>query len=413
MTDPPVGASSPHPSTPLPASLRAAIEYPADDSITGRQLRAAQDELRADPTALDPHIALASLLLRRQRETSNAALGHHADAVLRSARAMAPEDARVLMLTAMVRHDGHEFTSAAELARQVLAIEPSNATAHLVLGDTQLELGDYEGAMDSVQRAVDLHPDLRSYSRAAHLRWLMGDFDSALAIMELAIDAGSPRDPEASAWCFADIGAMFLHRGDSARALAAAQRALTLVPDYVPARVIEARARARQGRTKEAIGLLSAAVERKPSVEDLLRLAQWHRDLGETESAASWQRRAEALADDDPGPLARDLARRGEHSERALALARQAHRTRDNIASNDVLALASARAGDHETAQAAMARALSLGTADAHLHLHAALVHALAGRIESARSSMTTANRIDPDADPPLVREIEQRLGAA
>ncbi|MEX1367029.1 MAG: tetratricopeptide repeat protein [Nannocystaceae bacterium] len=396
---------------PTPSTI--ALSYVPDDSNTGRAIAAAQATLRERPEDIGAHVQLAILFMRHQRETSNAALMRYAEDVLASARDLAPEDPQVKLLRAMAMQDGHRFEQAAATAREVLAADPSDATAHLVLADAQLELGEYEGAMDSVQAAIDLHPDLRSYNRAAHLRWLMGDFDSALAIMELAIDAGSPRDPESRAWCFADLGAMYLHRGDAPRALASSDRALALVPDYVPGLVVRARALARAEQLDEAIATLEPAVDRKASVEDLLRLSDWHEAVGNAEAAAQRLAQAQRLADDDPRPMAQWLARRGTQPQRALELAEQAAAQRSDIASNDALALAAARAGQLARAQEAMDAALVLGTADANLHLHAALVHALAGRIEAARAALAKADAIDSGADPMLRAEMQQRVGAA
>lgn len=391
----------------------AALAYTPDDSATGRRIAAAQAELRAHPDRIDAHLMLATWLMRRQRETSNAVLMRYAEDVVDAARARAPEDPQVLLMHAMILQDGHRFSRASELATQVLAMDPNNATAHLVHADAQLELGDYESAMDSVQAAMDLHPDLRSYNRAAHLRWLLGDFDSALAIMELALDSGSPRDPESSAWCFVDLGTMFLHRGDGARALASAERALGLVPDYLPARILQARALHRTGRRAEAIEQLTGVVQRKPLVEELLRLAEWHEAAGEAEAAEQHREQADRLASDDPRPLALDLARRGVQTERAVTLARQELAARKNIAAHDALAMALARAGEHGSAWASMERALAMGTADANLHLHAALVHALAGRPTRAREALARAEQIDTEADPRLSDELRRRLGDA
>ncbi|MEM9457002.1 MAG: tetratricopeptide repeat protein [Myxococcota bacterium] len=415
LTTPSAEPDKTHRAEPAPTDTAAlaALAYAPDDSATGRRIAAAQAELRAQPDRIEAHLALATLLMRRQRETSNAVLMRYAQDVVDAARARAPEDPQVLLMHAMILQDGHRFSRASEVATEVLAMDPNNATAHLVRADAQLELGDYEGAMDSVQAALDLHPDLRSYNRAAHLRWLLGDFDSALAIMELALDSGSPRDPESSAWCFVDLGMMFLHRGDGVRARASAERALRLVPDYLPAQILEARALHRTGRPAEAIEQLTGVVDRKPLVEELLRLAEWHETAGDAEAAGQRRAQADRLASDDPRPLALDLARRGVQTERAVALAREELSARTNIAAHDTLAVALARAGEHDSAWASMERALAMGTTDANLHLHAALVHALAGRSTQAREALARAEQIDAAADPRVSDELRRRLGDA
>jgi tetratricopeptide (TPR) repeat protein len=177
--------------------------------------------------------------------------------------------------------------------------------------------------------------------------------------------------------------------------------------------VLKARALARADRMPEAIATMQQAVERRPSVEDLLRLAEWHEQEGDEAAAAEVRARAEQLVDDDPRPMALDLARRGLEPERAVTLARREMKARRNIAAHDTLALALARAGQHDEALSSMQAALALGTADANLQLHAALVHALAGRIVEARTAYERARAIDEHADARLDAELRTRLGAA
>ena len=47
-------------------------------------------------------------------------------------------------------------------------------------------------ATDAYQRMIDLRPDLHSYARGAHIRWLKGDLTGAVELMELAVSASSP-----------------------------------------------------------------------------------------------------------------------------------------------------------------------------------------------------------------------------
>ena len=49
-----------------------------------------------------------------------------------------------------------------------------------LLGDAVLEQGSLDEAAIAYQCMVDLRPDLQSYSRVAHLRWLKGDVDGAI-----------------------------------------------------------------------------------------------------------------------------------------------------------------------------------------------------------------------------------------
>jgi len=47
---------------------------------------------------------------------------------------------------------------------------------------------------------IDIRPCLQTYARVAHVRWLKGDLDGAIELMEQAVKAGSTREPEPAAW---------------------------------------------------------------------------------------------------------------------------------------------------------------------------------------------------------------------
>ncbi|MEM6996212.1 MAG: hypothetical protein AAF721_37240 [Myxococcota bacterium] len=401
------------PVTPDTATPELALSLSADDSATGRRIAAAQAAVREHPDVIEAYTALASALLKRRRETSNAVFLTYAQDVLTAAERRAPGDAAVGLLTAMVLLEQHRFLDAADKARRLAVALPNDPTPHLVLGDALLELGEYEASADAVQAAMNLRPDLRSYNRAAHMRWLYGDFDGALTIMDLAIDAGSARDPEGQAWCFADLGAMYLAQGDARRAAASADRALTLLPGYVPGLVVQSKAQAAQGDAAAAIATLSDAVERRPAAEDLLTLSEWLDDAQRPEEAAQRRQQGQRLAEDDPRPVAHFLARHDERPDEALRLAELELAARKNIAAHDTHALALLRNGRLVEASAAMDKAMALGTLDANLLLHAGLIQAAAGDPGRAKTSLSRALSLDASVDPRLVAELRKDLGDA
>lgn len=389
---------------------KLALGFVPGSSVTERRIAAAQAALRADLGSRSAHVELATLLWRRARETSSARMRQLAQDVLDVARARWPRDRQVRLLTAVVQLEQHRFRDVAQLARQLIEQAPGEATAHLLLGDALLELGDYDGAIGAVQVALGLRPDLRSYNRAAYLRWLIGDTEGALEAMDLAVGAGSVRDPESMAWCFVDLGVMFLHQGRVEEARGAAREALARVEGYVPALVLEARALDRSGETEAALATLLAAVERRPTVEDLLFLTELAERSGELERAAEARSMAEELSSHDPRPLAHFFALRGEQPDRALRLARKELEQRDGIWARDTLALALWRVGRIDEAKESIERALALGTPVADFHLHAGLIEAAAGRPEAAAASLERARQFDPGVDPRLVDELRRSI---
>jgi len=394
-----------------------ALAFEAGETPTERRIAAAQQAVREHPNEPTAYVALAATMLKRRRETSNAVFATYAEDVLQSAASLTFEDphdrAQVDLLATMLLLEQHRFEDAAKKATGLATVLPNDPTPRLLLGDAKLELGEYDAATDAYQEAMNLRPDLRSYNRAAHMRWLYGDFDGARQIMDLAIDAGSARDPEGQAWCFADLGAMYLARGDARRAAAAADRALMLVPEYGPGSVLRAKTQAASGELSTAIETLAAAVERHPSVEDLLLLSEWLEQAERPAEADQRLAQAERLVEDDPRPMAHYLARRGERSQDALRLAERELEERDNIAAQDTHALALLRNGRVVAASLAMERALALGTKDADLTLHAAMIQAAGGEHQRARATLDRALELNPDVDPRMVAELRTTLGAA
>lgn len=388
-----------------------ALGYVAGDGPSEAAIAAAQQQVRTRPEDPEAYNDLALGLLRRARETSDDGYRRYAEDALRAARARDARNPRTMMLSAMVLQDQHRFRGALSLAREFVALRPDDPTGHLLAGDALLELGEYDPAIDAYQQAMNLHPDLRSYNRAAHMRWLMGDVDGAREIMALAIDAGSMRDPESRAWCFVDLGEIDLRRGDAALALRATAAALQLVPEYRPALVLEARALHRVGRTADAVDRMAAALGRKTTAEDLLQQSEWLAELGRHDEAAVHVDGALALAEAEPRAVAQYLARHDRDPERALALAQAELAERQNIAALDTHALALLRVGRHDDAAIAMAQAMRMGTPDAQLHLHAGLIAAARGHVNAARDTLARAQAIDPGADPVLLAELTAAVG--
>ncbi|MBL8946481.1 MAG: tetratricopeptide repeat protein, partial [Myxococcales bacterium] len=192
-TPAPVAPTQAAPSAPADAAL--ALGYAPDPGETEAAIAAAQARVRARPDDVAAYDELALRMLRRARETSDDAYRRYAEDALRAARSRDAHNPETLMVTAMIQQDQHRFRDALSTARQYIAARPDDPTGHLLVGDALLELGEYDPAIDSYQAAMNLRPDLRSYNRAAHMRWLMGDVDGAREVMALALDAGSMRDP--------------------------------------------------------------------------------------------------------------------------------------------------------------------------------------------------------------------------
>ena len=396
----------PHPATPA----GFALAYRAGDEGTDRLIARAQARVRIAPGQADAHVGLAQAFIQKRRETGDPAYLVYARDAMGAAQSLAPGDFRVLTGQIVLDFDSHRFARAAQLAEKAIAAEPASPDGYLLLSDARLELGDYEGAVSALQEAMDRAPDLRSHGRAGYLRWLHGDVEGALDAMDEAVSPGS-RTAEPMAWCYVEIGLMLWHGGKLDPARRSAQRALSLLPNYLPALSLDARVLASLGRDEEAIARLEGVVARAPTADALLRLSELLAGAGRELAAGRYLARAEKLASDDPVPVALYYARHGIWPERALALAERAVAERATIYSRDALAMALLRAGRVDAAQKAMAEAHALATPDARLILHRALIEFASGDRSAATASLNAASIQNPHADPLLARELAALVG--
>ena len=393
-----------------PARARLALGYRAAPSGDDAAIARAQDAVHRQPRP-DAYLALATAFIQRQRHARDPRFLVYAEDALAAARELGGGDQPGVAVAAIyLLTEQHRFAEARDAARRLAAAHPDDADGHLLLGDALLELGDYDGAADAYQRAIDRHPDLRTYERGAHVRWLDGDVDGALELIQLALESASARDPEPAAWCHVALGTMMWQRGDLAAAAASAARALALVPDYPAARLLDARVRFGKGDLAGALQSLGAIPERLRTIEELSLESDLLDGLGRSAEAARIAAAIAVRGKNDPREAARYWARRGVESARAVELASAVARARPTVEALAVEALALARAGRPWEARASLARAGRLGTRDPRLPLYAALVEVSAGKPVEARAALAGALPAARAVDPVLVAQLERRL---
>jgi tetratricopeptide (TPR) repeat protein len=248
-------------------------------------------------------------------------------------------------------------------------------------------------AADAYQKMIDIKPFYQSYTRAAHIRWLKGDLDGAIELIQMAIRAASPRDPEAIAWAYTRLAVYELHRGRPEPAQQALDSALAYQAEYAPALLARGRALLALGRPGDAVNALRPAASASPLPEYQWILADALRLIGRESEARSVENDLKSRgAATDPRTLALFLATRGEGADTALTLTERELLQRADIFTYDARAWALAAAGRIEEAQGAMSRALAENTGDARLFLHAGVIAVLAGRSAEARTWLVKAD---------------------
>jgi tetratricopeptide (TPR) repeat protein len=93
-----------------------------------------------------------------------------------------PESCEALLLRGHALHNLNRFREAEPLARELVA-KRGLAFDLGLLGDILMERGRLNEAAEAYQKMIDLKPDLHSYARGAHLRWLKGNLSRALELI--------------------------------------------------------------------------------------------------------------------------------------------------------------------------------------------------------------------------------------
>src|SRR5207245_392884 len=140
-----------------------------------------------------------------------------------------------------------------------------------VIVDAEIELGRYAEAGRTLQRMVDLKPNLSSYARVSYFRELHGDLNGAAAAMQLAVSAGGDA-PENVAYVQTLLGNIEFQSGHLSAARQAYRLALARFSKYVPADAGLARVEAARGELSAAIARYGSVVAPLPLPEYVIAL---------------------------------------------------------------------------------------------------------------------------------------------
>jgi len=384
--------SKPSASTPnrvRPAALLLAPHQgtePLDDEI-----RKVQQQIRDGKAAEQGLERLGWLFVSKARRSFDPGfyrLAEQCALELESRRPRCPEG---WLLRGHVLQNLHRFREAEPLARQLTANRGLPFDFGL-LSDVLMEQGRLEEAIEACQKMLDLRPELQSYARGAHLRWLRGDLPGAVDLMRLATVASSPRDPESAAWVYSRLALYQFQSGDPVAANQSCLAALDYLSNYPPALLMKGRLLLARGELADAVTVFGRAAELNPLPEYQWTLSEALRAAGKEEEAAGVEaelaRRGPVA---DPRTCALYLATWGKDLDKALGLARAELTTRQDVFTHDTLAWALAAMGQTEEAWREDQLALAEGTRDARLSFHAAVIASKAGQPDMATRHLAAA----------------------
>jgi tetratricopeptide (TPR) repeat protein len=388
---------------------------------TGERIKMYEALARYNPADLHYQNLLAGTFIQKMRETMDPGYLDRASKIVETVLAADGTDYEALRLRSLIELERHNFTKVAEYSRELTTSSPEDPWNWGTLGDSLMELGQYDKAAEAYQRMVNMRPDLSSYNRASYYRFVSGDAAGAIEVMKRAIDAGS-RSTENVAWCYVDLGNMYFKTGKLIDAEHAYLSALRAFPGYYPAHAGLGRAYAAQGRIPEAIASYTRAQSSVPLVEyagalqDLYALAGQPDEVRKQAGMVDMIDKMEQAAGLNVNRnLALAYADRDRKLDRALALVEGELRGRRDIYTYDALAWALYKNKKYEEAAKAKEKALELGTPEPAFYYHAGMIERALGQTGEARKHLQRALELNARFDPrqaPLaeaaLKEIEQ-----
>ena len=321
-------------------------------------------------------------------------------------------DPDALLLHGHILHSLHKFKEGEPIARKLITLR-KQSSAFGLLGDLLMEQGKLNDAIDAYQKMMDLRPDPEAYTRVAHMRWLKGDLDGAIEMIQMAASAASPREPEPGAWAYTRLGIYSLQAGNLEIAERSAWFALQYVNDYPPALLLRGRILLAQAKLSAAIESLQQAATLNPLPEYQWILADALREVGKTEAAQEIEQKLVSTGvANDPRTFALFLATRRQQLEQSLQLASDELNTREDVFTMDVLAWA-LRANNRLTEALGYSRkSLAEGTQDGRFFYHAGCIAMDNARYAEAADLFSHADRMKQTLFPSERSDLNKHYAA-
>lgn len=199
---------------------------------TKKAIESLLDQIRRHPDDIKAKLQLAMAYVQESRVTGNHAYYDEAAFKLVSqVLEREPTNYDALCVKTTILLSQHHFADALTAANDFLKLYPAAAFGYGLLTDAHLELGNYAEAIAACDKMNAIRPDLRSYSRAAYLREIHGDYAGAKDAMSMALKSGVPA-LEQTEWCRVQLGHLYEKTNDLKQAEELYQQSLVLRPDY-------------------------------------------------------------------------------------------------------------------------------------------------------------------------------------
>lgn len=372
-------------------------------TTTDARIQKAQTAVEKNPDLASAYNNLAVAFIKSARESGDFSLNSKAETALDRSLEIEPDNLNALKLKASLDLTFHRFGDALELGAKLQKTNPTDAFVYGVLTDANVELGNYDEAVEAGQKMVDLRPNMESYARVSYLRSLHGDSTGAIEAMYAAARAADPEDKEAQGWCLVHLGDELLKIGKYTEAEKQYDIALKNFPKYYYALAAKGRGAAARGDYESAVKFLTETNNRVPNVENVILLGDVYSKIGKPDEANKQYDLAQFIEQQfgnlDRRRLALLWADRDIKLDEALSIAKNEHDRRKDIFTADIYAWCLYKKGQFQEAKNLMTEAMRLKTKDARMFYHAGMIEKGLGNKKAAADFLKKALETNPSFD--------------
>lgn len=371
--------------------------------ITTQEIAYFTERAERDPKGASDRATLAGLYLQRSRETGD--FGDYARAEQYARESIAirtTRNAHAYRVLAAALLTQHRFADARAAAQELVDLFPDEPSHRALLGEVQLELGDYAAAGSTFASLSRVREHMAVAPRLARWAELRGDRQGEAAalssVAHKALYRGDlPR--EQVAWFQLRLADHQIRFGEFDTARQTIATGLVEEPNDYRLISLLARIEALHGNWRGAI----AIGERLGDAADLRTLAlvgDAHAALGDSAAAEQWYQRLEESVAERPEPFNRQWSQfRVDHRRNLpemVALLRRESAERPDMLGHDLLAWALYQSGDYAGARDAITRALDVGTQEGTLYFHGGMIELALGNRDAGRRYLRHALDINP-----------------
>lgn len=324
-----------------------------------------------------------------------------------------PETLATMLVHGHILHNLHQFKEAEVYARQLVK-RRGYWYDYGLLGDVLMEQGELESAILAYQQMMDQNPGSQAYNRAAYVRWLKGDVDGAIELLQLSAKSPVGRNNINGLWAMTRLAEYEFQSGNIGISLRHLSAVLKRQPKHAPALLLQGRINMAQGNINSAIGLLTQALQLNPLPEyrwALIEALSEQDDIDKQKQRDELQQQLmQAGATEDRRTYALYLASTGIDDVLAVSLAEQELQIRHDVITLDTYAWALRSNHQLKEAKKYSNKALNEGTQSARLFYHAGVIAKENGLLEEALPLLKQAKALEHNLWPSERKHLNQTL---